>query len=170
MSLATSGKPEEGTLKVLSPDLPMLASQAAIELDNLILKKGSGLKAVKQLARLLTNSFGTSEEPVSQRAVPEPSTGAHEEPVVRRAVPDPSTVAVMSRAFDTPGWGRPVKTVSDLVEEAWGVASGLENAGSQINNKGEIARFRAFCAQLALSSARYLQSVAESRPAHPFRR
>src|SRR5437762_14303583 len=69
------------SLSALSPDLPLLAARAAIELDNLIRQRHSNLENVQLLASRLTNSI----EPSSQSD--------------RRFTSDPATLDIVARAL-----------------------------------------------------------------------
>ena len=140
-------------LRALDPDLPLLASQAAIELDTLIRKKTTKLSATRRLASLLSKSF----------------EGAQKGPQHHSLV-DPATVTLVSRAFlQSHSGGPPVRTVNDLVREASKVAVSLKNTHPDAGQKS-LEKARGFCAALAESAASYLQSRYDDFPTHPYRR
>ena len=145
-------KETEEILSALDPDLPLLASQAAIELDNFIRSKGTEFSATKRLALLLSRSFETMQ-----------GLPAHS------SLADPATVSLVSRAFHIAQWAGPVRTVNELASEAWKVATKLENTSIEAD-PGSLKGVRAFCAALAECSASYLQSRYSHFPAHPYRR
>lgn len=142
----------EENLRALDPNLPLLASQAAIELDALLCNVGTEPRAIKKLALWLTSSFqGLPEGPEHNFLV------------------DPPTESLLTRAFQQAQWAIPVRTVTDLSAEASKLANSLRdiNADSD-HNKMVVAR--AFCAALAESAALYLHSQYLQGPIHPFRR
>ena len=141
----------EETLSALDPDLPLIASRAAIELDTLIRNKATELSFTKRLASRLSKSFkGTEDEPRPQFLV------------------DPATATLVTRAFQQSQWTGTVRTVNDLFTEASKIAVSLENPRENSDRK-TLEEARAFCAALAESAASYLQSRYSQFPTHPFR-
>ncbi len=141
----------EGTLRALDPNLPLLASQAAIELDSLIRKKKSNLSATKRLADLLTNSLGSPPEA--------PTKGS---------LMDPTTATLINRVLHESRWGSP-KTTSELIDQAWSIARGLHETDADADRE-LLKKIQAFCAVLSECAAAHLQSVYSRRPAHEYRR
>lgn len=141
------------TSSVLSSDLCLVASQAAIELDNIILGKRKNLKAVRKLAGILKESLGIS-------------TTTHS------VVAAPGTLTLVSNAMNKSDYTPQAKTVTDLMKEATTVVDNLEktNASEGAGDQTALPQLREFCAALSLCSASYLQGVYASRPSHPFRR
>ncbi|MBI1955508.1 MAG: hypothetical protein HYS38_03855 [Acidobacteria bacterium] len=140
------------TLRALDPDLPLLASKAAIELDVFIRGNAGELKATKLLASMISRSFPGGEE--------------GKEP---KFFIDPAAATLITSAFHQSGWAGSVKTVADLVREAAKVAVNLENPSLDVNRE-TLGQARAFCAALAESAASYLHSRYSQHPAHPYRR
>jgi len=56
-------------LRALDPDLPMLAAQAAMELDNFRLQQSSEFDAVAQLATRLKNCFANVPDSPTTKAL-----------------------------------------------------------------------------------------------------
>lgn len=150
MSTMTTASQAKITSSVLSSDFCLIASQAAIELDNLILGKRKNLKAVGKLAGILRENLGTS-----------PATHTV-----------PGTLTLVGNAMNRSGYKPTVKTVTDLITEAKTVVDNLEGTSVSKGTRDQKAlpKLREFCAALSLCSASYLQSVHASRPSHPFRR
>jgi hypothetical protein len=147
-----NGRSFNEILRARDPNLPLLASQAAIELDNLILSKSTELSATRQLGTLLSKSFGV------EQGVP----SIH-------SLSDPGTMTVVSRALLSSITGAQVRTVSDLAREAAQVAVKLRDTGVTADRESlEFAR--AFCVALSECAASYLQSRYSQLPAHPNRR
>ena len=139
-------------LRARDPNLPLLASQAAIELDNLIQNKTTELSATKRLATLLSRSFE------AKQGVPS-----------YHSLSDPATMTVVSRALLASHWGVQVLTISDLAREAVSVAERLQNTRADADRKS-LEVVRAFCAALSECAASYLQSRYSQLPTHPYRR
>ena len=141
------------TLEVLDPDLPLLASQAAIELDNLIRNNDIGTSAVKRLSELMINTLAQEDD--------------KEKPNLQI---DSGTVAVVGRAFDlylSRTSGAP-KTLEELMVEALKIAQGLEQTQPS-SNMTQLETMRAFCASLSQCAGSYIQSIYELSPPHPYR-
>lgn len=141
-------------LRALDPGLPLLASQAAIELDTLIAGEEIQPRAVHRLARILSNSF---ETPI------EAGQGA----TSVKSLMDPATVNVLSRALDTSG--HEVKDLEELIDKARSVANRLVET-SKTAEQGTLERARTFCVALSRYAAAYRQSIHDLQPQHPFRR
>jgi len=140
----------EETLRTLN-NLPLLASQAAIELDALFRNVATESRATKALALWLSTSFqGLQEGPEHSFLV------------------DPPTESLVTRAFQQAQWAISVRTVTDLSIEASKLANSLRDMRVDSDRKA-MADARAFCAALAESAALYLHSQYFQGPKHPFR-
>lgn len=117
----------------LDPGLPFLASQAAIELDNLLLGKDVDLKAVEQLGQRLENS---TEQVAGTEG--------------RTSLMDPATVCVFNGAISASGMPR-VQTLAELASKAWQIARDLR-ASKEESNKQRIEQLGTFCTYLARSA------------------
>lgn len=129
-------------LRALDPNLPFLASEAAIELDNLLLAQTGSLDNVKLLAERLKN---TSEKVDGD--------------TTRRALMDLPTVEVISAVFMSQG--HQVKTLNELVQEAWSISGNLERSGAE-QDRALIAKTRDFCVALSKCASSYYETVTES--------
>jgi hypothetical protein len=141
------------SLRALDPNLPLLASQAAIEVDNILSGKTVALEATQGLALILANSF-------------QERNGT---PGVRQMI-DPTTTCLMTRAFDASHWGRPITTDSDLAREASDLADIIKTLDLRTAERESLIRIRAFFAALAVSASSYIESTYALRPNHPHRR
>jgi len=153
MAEVTIGKSSQhgARLRVLNPDLPLLASQAAIELDKLSQGHNVGFKAVSHLSSLLENSIECCEDS-------KPS----------RSLMDSATVTVVSRALDAAQWGEPTERVEQLVKQAWEITNGLKTPAS--TRVESVKKMRDFCAALSRCATAHIQSLNELRPIHPYRK
>lgn len=145
--LATS----PATLRLYDPDLPMLAAQAAIELDSLRRGKPIGLSTVNEIANRLLTSFD--------------STGDNG----KRAAVDSSTFAIVGQALDSAEWSGRLKTTQQLVSEAGQIAKAMNDVTESANPE-MIEKIRNFCVALSKYAAAYRQSLHDLTPSHNFRR
>lgn len=129
-------------LNVLDPGLPFLASQAAIELDNLLLGCEVELQSVERLAGRL-----------------EGSTEQIAETEERKSLMDPATISVLSSAVAASGMSK-MQTLADLANEAWRIANDLQSSKSDRDrDKSRVERLRAFCNCLAQSAVAHERSL-----------
>lgn len=123
-------------------DLASLASRAAIELDNLMLKRPTSLEAAQRLAARLSERI--------------PSTPASK-------IPDIATVVALRRALiETPGFTE-ATTLDELVKNAAQVTGLLSKAGPEVDLK----LLRTFCVALSREATAAQRSPFE-RPEQPF--
>ena len=139
------------TFRPLDPNLPLLASQAAIELDVLLRNKKTDLSATKRLGQLLENSL--------EHAVTATSPSS---------LIDPTTVTLINRALLESQWSKP-QTTRQLVEQAWSLAKDLHQTEKDADHKS-LKKVQAFCVALSECAASYLESVHSWRPSHEYRR
>jgi hypothetical protein len=139
------------TLRLYDPDLPMLAAQAAIELDSLRRGKLIGLRTVHEVGQRLRTSLETS-----------PDNG-------KRAIIDSSTFAIVGPALDTTEWSGRVKTTEQLINGTGEIADIMTDLNEQVETK-QIEKIRNFCVALSKFAAAYRQSLHDLEPAHTFRR
>jgi len=137
-------------LRALDPDLPMLAAQAAMELESFNSTGEVSFDAVRQLSLRLKNSFSL------------PSNAP-------RALLDSSTVSLIGRALNSYLPTEKVSTLDQLSSELWDVAERLDKVVVDPTHQ-PIEDIRDFCVALSECAASYRQAFYELRPTHPFRR
>jgi hypothetical protein len=137
------------TMNVHDPDLPFLAAQAAVEIDNLLLGRDSTLDAVHALGELLKKS---TEEIAGE-------TG-------RKTLMDPPTVSVVSDALSATRSDH-VRTLGEFAAEAWKVANELHEAKPN-QTREKLERARLFCVTLSQMVTSYQQSVYDIEPAQQY--
>jgi hypothetical protein len=130
-------------------DLCLLASNAAVELDDLLLGRSSHMDSVHELAEILGR-------------IGEPDTA--ESPLAMRV--DPYAALVVSNALDESRWCTPLATLADLAREAGTIAARLHD--SRTSQSDSIERMRSFCIALSKSAAAYGDSLKALRPRRPF--
>lgn len=149
--MSTDLAPNAEMLEAMDPDLPFLASAAAIEIDNLVAGRDSDPAPVTKLATLLRNSFGCPKPDGSMQSLL-----------------DPATLVVLNEAVVLSG-STQLNTVSDLVGRARNIADELSQA-TATSNSSTLEWARTFCVALSRSSASFHSSILDMRPSHPFRR
>jgi len=153
MSTEVVFAPGEPRLRAMDPDLPFLASRAAIELDAVLRGQDVGLEALRLLAEQLRNTVVTGS-----------SNGGP------RSLIDPATLTVLGDAVNrSSSPDEAVVKIDDLIEKARKIADDL--LGSTPSTRPEaLAWARTFCVSLSESSASYCKSVHDLHPEHPYRR
>ena len=127
-------------------DIALVASDAAVELDELLRGKHPSLVSVRRLTAAL---------PRLLRAANVPSGTA--------ATFDPGAVVVVSRAFDDANWSAPLHTTSDLAAEAAGLTDKLRHAEAASQTEF-LTKFRDFCLALAKTAIAYGHSFEDLDP------
>jgi hypothetical protein len=141
---------EDLVLSALDPSLSRIASLAAIELDNLLLGKNSGLEAVQVLGQRLNK-------------LTEPVEGTDE----RKSLMDAPTVSILSNAFSA-SRSQDVQTLAELTREAWQMASDLESTDPE-QDRQALERCRAFCVFLSQNARSYRQAIYDMQAELPCR-
>jgi hypothetical protein len=152
MTEATLPPGHEQALSALDPRLSFLASQAAVELDNVLLGRIGNLEAVKQLGSRLQRSMGNQDQ------------GREE-----RTFFDAPTVSVLTDAISQ--LSVPVQTFPQLVSEAWQMATELQGFRGDVPpcDVNGIARLRSFCLFLSQNARSYRQSILDMQSELPYR-
>ena len=139
-------------VNVLDPQLPTLASNAAVELDLLINGEPAELNAVSQLGDRLRQ---TLDKPQADQ----PARGLHI---------DTETEAILGQAFTIAG--ADAKTiVADLIQKTEEIAEQLSTAEAETETT-ELELQRAFCLALCECASAFRQMAFDVRPPHPYRR
>lgn len=137
-------------LSAMDPTLSFLASQAAVELDNMLSQGTHDLEAVQ----LLGDRLGKSTEAIS---------GSTD----RRALMDPATLSIISNAISASRSTQP-RTLAEFASEAWKVANDLHGSSKE-QDKRNIEKLRTFCVTLAHNCRSYRQTILDVEPSHPYR-
>jgi len=139
-------------LRALDPDLPILASEAAIDFDN-ILSNGSGeLRAIRQLAQKLKNSIQSDI-----------ASGQS------RSSMDTATLVVLNEAVIQSARGSASQSVDDLLKEAFKIADELSTDYPKCD-RNLLEQARDFCLALSRAAMTYHKSIRDLSLPHPFRR
>lgn len=147
---ATMTSPNIQALRALDPDLPFLASEAAVDLDNLLSHRARNLDAIRRLADRLNHSIEASR------------TGA------TRSLMDPATLNLLGVAMaQTRTY--PSEKVEDVLSQTAKIASRLATVETT-QDTTELEQDRDFCVALSEAAASYRRSIQDLRPQHPFRR
>ena len=144
------------SLSILDSEFLLLTAQAAIELDNAILGRAVTFVSIRQLAGFL-------KEALDSEACPNTASIAS-----CTLNFDSNALAVLGGTFDILNNRNPIKTVPELVTEAWKLAGTLENS-SQADDRSNLERMRSFCVALGTAVASYRQSIPDAEVAHPNR-
>lgn len=137
-------------LRVLDTDLPILASEAAIDIQNILSNESEDLTAIQRLAQRLKNSIEAD------------TTGGSPHSLM-----DPATLSVLSEAMVQSVEGFASQSVEDLLREAFKIAGELSDTKS---NRPSLEQARDFCVALSRAAMAYHKSIRDLSPSHPFRR
>jgi hypothetical protein len=142
----------------LGSDLPSVACQAAIELDNLILGRANDLPSVRELSARLTQEVPALPDLASPLSLV-----------------DPSTVVVLHGTFQEARMTAPSDDIGDLTRQAGEIVRRLRRASddpqvARTSDREGLRQLKEFCLILSRRSAAANRDVDESRPTHPYRR
>lgn len=135
---------------LLRSELPLLASRAAIELDNYLQKKPSSFQNIRLLAQRLQESTDAM-------------SGGSE----HRFIADPAMSDMIIRAIDASQ--SQVRSIQEAANEAWRIAESLHSVEKTQCSAEEssLKKLRTFCIELARSAAMYRQMIDEAaQPTH----
>lgn len=141
----TIDQSEIGTLQI---NIPLLAIEAADQLDDLALGQGTSSDAIESLADNLRRSFLFGEEG-------------------QAGFVDSGTVAVLCDAFNGFQPERQITTMEELIKRALEIVGELDAASAKPNIT-QLEKMRDFCIALSAAAASFRNSVYEQQPSHPF--
>ncbi len=140
-------------IRALDPDLPFLASEAAVDLANLRYGESQRMEAIRCLADRLRNSIKRDD------------SGA-----LSRSLMDPAALTIVGGAtVESWSTGQSSWKVDELLARAMEIAEFLsrENMREEPDKLEEAMKF---CAALSRAAIAYRRSIRDLRPSHPFRR
>jgi hypothetical protein len=142
----------------LGHDLPSIACQAAIELDNLILDRGRSLPAVAELSNRLAEEV--------------PNVPDLNSPL---SLVDPSTVVALHGTFQEAPTTGPSDDIADLIQRASEIVKRLMMASNnpqaaRFADLEELRKLKEFCLILSRRAAAASGDPDEAGPPHPYRR
>jgi len=152
MTTTTEAKGSRSGLRALDPDLPFLAAEVAIDVDNLLSGRSDDRAAMQRLAEILSQSIDS--DPAN---------------AVRRSRMDLAALSILSEAVSQSVETQSLRKMEDLLEEASKMARVLEQ-GDPETDKAELEQVGSFCEALSRAAAAYSESIRDLRPSHPFRR
>lgn len=139
------------SLQALDPDLPLLASEAAIDIDNLLSNRAKDLKAMRGLAERLKNSLEMSEGGLIQSLM------------------DPPTLLVLGEAVAHAVGKRSIEKIEDLLTDTFKISDELSSA-DPLKDIEALKRARDFCMGLSVAVVAYRKSIRALRQMRPFRK
>jgi hypothetical protein len=143
----------EGEIHALDPDLPFLASEAAVDLANLRYGDSQRMEAIRNLADRL------------KKSIKKDSSG-----VPSRSLVDPDALTVLGGAVvESTFAGQSSKKIDDLLVRALEIAEFLSSENMQ-DDPAKMEEAMNFCAALSRAAIAYRRSIRDLSPSHPFRR
>ncbi len=156
MTSAIEQSSAESEIRALDPDLPFLASEAAVDLANLRYGESQRMDAIVRLADRLKKSIKRDSSGAPSRSLVDPDALI----ILGGAVAESSSAAQSSEKIDD---------LDDLLARALGIAEFLSSENLQ-DNPTEVEEAMNFCAALSRAAIAYRRSIRDLRPSHPFRR
>lgn len=156
MTSAMASSTPSSEIRALDPDLPFLASEAAVDLANLRYGESRRMKAIHCLANRLRNS------------IKKDSSGT-----LCLSLMDPAALTIVGGAAAESGSGDPSSSsswkVDDLLAKAMEIAEFLTSDKME-EEHDKLEEAMNFCAALSKAAIAYRRSIRDLRPSHPFRR
>jgi len=153
MTTAMEQQINEGEIHALDPDLPFLASEAAVDLANLRSGDSRRMEAIRRLANRLKKSIKKDSSGVPSKSLVDPGVLT----VLGGAVVESNSVAQSSKKID------------DLLARALEIAEFLSSENMQ-DDLTKMEEAMNFCAALSRAAIAYRRSIRDLNPPHPFRR
>lgn len=153
MTSATAPSSRSIEIRALDPDLPFLASEAAVDLANLRYGESRRMEAIHGLANRLRNSIKKDSSGTLSRSLMDPA-----------ALTIVGGAAAESGSRDLSSW-----KVDDLLARAMGIAEFLTSEKME-EEHDKLEEAMTFCAALSRAAIAYRRSIRDLRPSHPFRR
>jgi len=142
-----------GEIHALDPDLPFLASEAAVDLANLRYGESTHMEAIRDLANRLKKSI--KKDPSG---------------VPSYTLVDPDALTILSGALaESCPPTQPMQKINNLLSKALEIAEFLSSEEIQ-QKPDKLEEAMRFCAALSRATIALRRSMRELRPSHPFRR
>jgi len=151
-TLSTVRRPGLKGFSALDPGLPVLASEVAIDIDNILLGKSDDRTAMHFLAEKLSQAM-------------EPDDADCHLPYRM----DMATFTVLGDAISEAVWEKGSKDILALLEITNKIKAVLISDQSS-NNHSDLEKARSFCVALSRAAAAYSDSIRNLHPSHPYRR
>jgi len=150
----TNSDTEKWTAWELQNDLSTVSCYAAGEVDNLILERPNGFKAVKRLVEMIQNSLiGVGQSTSAEYMV------------------DPATAVAMGQALKDSyrETGTSIDTLEKLISKATSVTKLLERATQnpnevRKNNLEELKKLRSLCLALSENALAFEEPIEDTKP------
>jgi len=149
MTMATTVS-EFGSTKDVTPELPTTASQAALQIDNFLLKESDVTDAVVKLSLMLEDTFEESSPPGTVSCLSMPGT-----------------VEIFGRALAKTRRESKVTTLNQLIDQSKEMLDMLSSTLSDLD-RSQLKELRSFCANLSLAATDYLTQRRDTEPSHPY--
>lgn len=139
-------------LRALDPDLPFLASEVAIDIDNMLSGTSNDQTAMRLLADKLSQAIGL-----------DPDGGP------LRSRMDMATLTVLGEAVSQTVEKQSMKSIQDLLARASEITAVLAS-NEPVHDRQGLEKARSFCVALSRKAAAYSESIRDLNPSHPYRR
>lgn len=145
----TTTTQQVSSLRMSSPRLPLVVSQAALEFDMAAKGEMVDFKAARCLGEFLRISFDNPTVAITEKK------GF-----------DVDTVGLVGRALNDSSWNGGAETVSDVVEKAWQIAGSIDKNSDKVT----FEHLRSFCIAFGNTIITHRESMQDSAYDNPYRR
>ena len=137
-------------LRALDPNLPLLATEAAVDIENILFNREKNYTAIQHLGDQLNNSIkpSSSNGPLS-------------------SLMDSATLTVLGEAMAETFRKETLEKIEDLLNSTAKIAKLLT---SDKTESKDLIQARNFCIALSRATIAYHKSIIDLGPSHPFRR
>ena len=142
----------------LENDLPSIACQAAIELDDLILGRDQSSESIRRLIDRLSEAIPTSGRTTTSGYLVDPTAAV----VVNRAISEAGLVQPASKFAEL------VRDTEELTEQLRQVVANPESVRDA--GQDSLRKLRTFCVALSRHASAERRRNRERVPQHPYRR
>ncbi len=139
------------SLHAIDPELPLLASEVAIDIENMLSNASIDLTAIRSLADKLNNSF---------------SANVHGDAL--HSLMDPATLNVLNKAVAEVNSQKTLEKVEELLSEAAKIARVLSSKNPMEDPEG-LRQAQQFCVAFSKATMAYHKSIYDLSPSHPYR-
>lgn len=139
-------------LRALDPDLPFLASEVAIDIDNMLSGISKDQTAMRRFAEKLSQAIESDSDrgSLSSRM-------------------DMATLTVLGEAVLETVENQSMKSIENLLTRANEITAVLASDKPDSDRQG-LEQARSFCVALSRAAAAYSESIRDLNPSHPYRR
>jgi hypothetical protein len=142
-----------GSINVFDPNLPSLASEAAIDIDNMIANRLIDYDAMRKLSQMLKNSINDNTSYPNNLRMDFATSSIIGEVVVKTFIND-NKIKIDEQIFN--------KRILEIAN--------ILSKDNPLDDIADLEKAMVFCLALSKASLSFRKSLRDLRPQHPFRK